>query len=66
MSWDMVKLGDICSEDKSVTNGKTSALPYLGLDMIESETGNIALQEQLDTITAMPAAVLQQAFSGQI
>jgi len=41
MSWDMVRLGDVCSEDKTVTDGKSSSKPYLGLEMIESETGAI-------------------------
>jgi len=41
MSWHMAKLGDVCLEDKTVTDGKSSSRPYLGLEMIESETGMI-------------------------
>jgi restriction endonuclease S subunit len=37
----MVRLGDVCPEDKTTINGKGSVLPYLGLEMIESETGVI-------------------------
>lgn len=37
----MVRLGDACIEDKVIVDGKTSKLPYLGLEMIESQTGKI-------------------------
>lgn len=39
--WEQVRLGDVCLEDKEVIDGRISSKPYLGLDMIESETGNI-------------------------
>ena len=37
----MVRLSDACIEDKVIIDGKSSKLPYLGLEMIESETGKI-------------------------
>ena len=37
----MVRLGDACIEDKVIVDGKSSRLPYLGLEMIEPETGKI-------------------------
>lgn len=37
----MVRLGEACIEDKTIIDGKSSKLPYLGLEMIESETGKI-------------------------
>ena len=45
MSWDIVRLGDACSEDKTIVGGKSSSIPYLGLEMIESETGRIDWSE---------------------
>jgi len=41
MKWDIVKLGDACREDKTHIDGKSSSKPYLGLEMIEAETGRI-------------------------
>jgi len=36
-----VRLCDACREDKAIIEGKLSSKPYLGLEMIEAETGRI-------------------------
>jgi type I restriction enzyme S subunit len=41
MSWEKVRLRDICFEDKFIVDGKSSKMPYLGLEMIEAGTGTI-------------------------
>jgi len=41
MKWDIVRLGDVCCEDKTHIDGNSSLKPYLGLEMIEAETGRI-------------------------
>jgi type I restriction enzyme S subunit len=41
MEWEVVRLGDVCPEDKTLVHSKSSSKPYLGLEMIESETGII-------------------------
>jgi type I restriction enzyme S subunit len=39
--WEWKRLGDICAEDKVIVDGRSSDLPFLGLEMVESETGKI-------------------------
>jgi type I restriction enzyme S subunit len=39
--WEWKRLGDICAEAKVIVDGRSSDLPFLGLEMVESETGKI-------------------------
>jgi type I restriction enzyme S subunit len=39
--WEWKRLGDICEEAKVIVDGRSSDLPFLGLEMVESETGKI-------------------------
>jgi type I restriction enzyme S subunit len=39
--WEWKRLGDICEEDKVIVDGRSSDLPFLGLEMVETETGEI-------------------------
>jgi type I restriction enzyme S subunit len=39
--WEWKRLGDVCAEDRKIIDGNSSNLPFLGLEMIESETGQI-------------------------
>jgi type I restriction enzyme S subunit len=39
--WDWKRLGEICEEDKVIVDGRSSDLPFLGLEMVEAETGKI-------------------------
>jgi len=39
--WEWKRLGDVCEEDKVIVNGSDSDLPFLGMEMIESGTGEI-------------------------
>ena len=41
-SWDLVPLGDVCNIVKNKHNGEI--IPYIGLEHIESGTGNLAMQ----------------------
>ena len=46
--WPLVALGEVCDEDRRIIDGKADAskkLPYIGLDSIESGTGEINLPE---------------------
>jgi restriction endonuclease S subunit len=45
-SWEWKKLGDICIEDKTIINGRNSDLPFIGLEMIKSKTGEIDWEAQ--------------------
>jgi type I restriction enzyme S subunit len=40
------RLGDICIEDKIIIDGRNSDLPFLGLEMVKSKTGEIDLETQ--------------------
>jgi type I restriction enzyme S subunit len=40
-NWAWRKLSELCIEDKVIIDGKESDLPYLGLEMIESNDGHI-------------------------
>jgi len=44
--WEWKRLGDICVEDKVIIDGRNSTLPFIGLEMIKSETGEIDLEAQ--------------------
>jgi type I restriction enzyme S subunit len=39
--WEWKKLSDLCVEDKVIIDGRNSDLPYLGLEMIESNSSII-------------------------
>ena len=41
MKWDVVRLGEVCIEDKTIFAGDKQSRPYLGLEMIEAQTGRI-------------------------
>jgi type I restriction enzyme S subunit len=41
LGWEWKRLGDICEEDKVIIDGRLSNLPFLGLEMVEAETGKI-------------------------
>jgi len=41
LGWEWKRLGDICEEDKLIVDGRSSDLPFLGLEMVEAETGKI-------------------------
>ncbi|MBI4825508.1 MAG: N-6 DNA methylase [Nitrospirae bacterium] len=43
--WPMVRLGDICSLDGTITTDVNLALPYIGADSIESNTGKLLKTE---------------------
>jgi len=44
--WEWKCLGDICTEDKVIVNGKVSNLQFVGLEMIKSNSGEIDLNAQ--------------------
>jgi type I restriction enzyme S subunit len=39
--WKWVRLGEVCQEDKLIVSGADSKLPFVGLEMVESESGKI-------------------------
>lgn len=42
MTWQLVNLGDVCQQDRcSIKPGQSEELPYLGLECIESGTGQL-------------------------
>jgi type I restriction enzyme S subunit len=45
-NWEMKSLCDICIEDKTIIDGRKSDLPFIGLEMIKSNTGVIDLEAQ--------------------
>jgi type I restriction enzyme S subunit len=44
--WEIIKLGDICIEDKTIIDGSKSDLPFIGLEMVKSRTGEIIWEAQ--------------------
>jgi len=44
--WEWKKLNDICIADKVIIDGKDSSLPFVGLEMIKSGTGEIDFELQ--------------------
>jgi len=44
--WGWKRLGDICIEDKVIIDGRNSTLPFIGMEMIKSGTGEIDLEAQ--------------------
>ena len=43
--WPTVKLGTVCSQERRIASSKAErALPYLGLENVESETGRLLLE----------------------
>ena len=44
--WKWRQLSDICTEDKVVIVGRDSSLPFIGLEMIKSGTGEIDFESQ--------------------
>ena len=44
--WEWKELNDICIEDKVIVDGKDSSLPFVGLEMIKSGTGEIDFELQ--------------------
>ncbi|MDR3262390.1 MAG: hypothetical protein LBT78_11240, partial [Tannerella sp.] len=66
--WEWKRLGDICEEDKIIVDGRSSDLPFLGLEMVESETGKIDWDAQTvegaSTCFYFDVCCLNRSFSG--
>lgn len=41
---DSVRIGNICKQDRQIADGKFSALPYIGLEQVESGSGRISME----------------------